>query len=192
MASIAKNLPVPAQLERDHILQDIFDNVDRFAKEFADVKYDTLKRDVIKPVIDNDFNPEVQIRGLMKAFQHTNTYKEAFAKIHNPDLRRQINAFVDGSSPKDVVADKGFEVAANPSPQVKHHFSLLEALKKLVLDIHELKAAIHDDLHPLNKHVQDLPVLFEDEKHTKVMEVQYSPGLRSGLTLTNRHRSTLM
>lgn len=158
-------------LERTHILQEILDNVDDYASKFGEVDYTALKNEVLKPVIAETFNPETQIRGFLKTFRHTPVYRDAFSKIESQDLRDQIDAFIDGKGTKDVVGDKEFLIASHKSPPVRHHFSLLAELRKLVISAVELKAAIHDVFHPQHKHVKDLPVVFEDAKATKVVEV---------------------
>jgi len=174
---------VAERLQRDYILHDILENVDRYSKEYDKVDYEPLKNDVIKKVLDEDFDPEVQIRGFLKAFRHTPAYKAAFAKIESDQLKNQINSFIEGSSPEEIVGDKGFHPTKHPSPPTKHHFSLLSALKKLVssgLEIKEfledgkahVKEFLEDGEHVSPKHyLKDVPVLYEDKADTKVMEV---------------------
>lgn len=159
-------------LERTHILEEILDHVDEYAREFDKIDYDALKDQVLKPVIAETFDPETQIRGFLRTFRHTPVYKLAFSKIESEELKQQIDDFIHGKRADDVIGGKGFHLASHKSPPVRHHFSLLEELKKLVISGLELKAAVKDIFHPKHKHVKDLPVVYEDASSTKVVEVR--------------------
>ncbi|ORY15953.1 hypothetical protein BCR34DRAFT_557894 [Clohesyomyces aquaticus] len=145
MGSISQASLDGTVLERDHILQEIFDHVEDYAGEYNKVDYSALKNEVLKPVIAEEFNPETQIRGFLRTFQHTLAYKAAFSKIQSSELKDQIHDFIEGKGAKDVIGDKEFHLGSHKSPPVVHHFSLLEELKKLVVNSLELKAAIKDD-----------------------------------------------
>src|SRR2546423_9193503 len=129
MAPPTTKPPSATHLERNHILQEILDHIEDFGDGFNLVDYDALKRDVLIPVLQENFDPEVQIRGFLKAFRHTQTFQDAFTRIQSPVLKKQITTFIEGKSTEDVVAQHGFEVSSYPSAPVKHHFSLLEKLK---------------------------------------------------------------
>ena len=148
-------------LERTHILQEILQHVDDYSDEFDKVDYAALKEEVLKPVLAEHFDPETQIRGFLKTFRHTLVYKAAFSRIASPDLKRQINDFIDGKHAKEVVGNEEFDTTSHRSPPVVHHFSLLAELQKLLIGGLELKAAIKDVFHPKHKHVKDLPILYE-------------------------------
>lgn len=171
MGSIAQSSLDGSILERTHILEEILDHVDEYCGKFDKVDYDSLKEEVLKPIIAETFNPETQIRGFLKTFRHTLAYKAAFSKIESAELKTQINVFIEGKNAKEVVGDKEFHLVSHKSPPVLHHFSLLEELKKLVLGGLELKAAIKDIFHPKHKHVKNLPVIYEDASDTEVVEV---------------------
>jgi len=160
-----------ATLERDHILQEILAHIGDYADKFANIDYDAFKADVLKPILAEHFDPETQIRGFLKTFQHTTVYKSAIANIESPELRKQIETFTKGVPAKDVVGEKGFQVQAHASPPVVHHFSLLGELKKLVVGklqfVNFLKYCFSDK----RKHVKKLPKLYEDAANTKVVEV---------------------
>lgn len=157
-------------LERTHILEQILQRVDDYSNEFDKVDYSALKNEVLKPVIDEHFDPETQIRGFIKTFRHTLAYKAAFSQIADPNLRRQIDDFVDGKHAKEVVGGKGFHPTEHRSLPVVHHFSLLEELKKLVIGGLELEI-VKDVFHPQHKHVKDLPILYENATKSQVIEV---------------------
>lgn len=163
--------PKASQLERTHILKDILDNIDKFAKKHPLIHFDVLKNEVLKPVLNENFDPEVQLRGFLKAFKDTNTFNSAFNDISDPKLKEQIQRFIQGESPKNAVGEHGFEVTGHPSPPVQHHFSLLEQVKKLVTDVSELKTAIHDVFHPHHADVKNLPVIWEDKDEKDLMKV---------------------
>ncbi|KAJ9668811.1 hypothetical protein H2201_001057 [Coniosporium apollinis] len=171
MGSVPGNAPTRENLERTHILHDILDNVDRYSDEYDKVDYDALKRDVLKPVLHDDFDPEVQIRGFLRAFRHTPAFRAAFENIRSPELQNQVQAFIRGSSAKEAVGKEGFRLSSHPSPGVKHHFSLIDELQNLVLGAIELKEAVEDVFHPKHAYVKALPLIYEDAASMKVMEV---------------------
>ncbi|KAF2478349.1 uncharacterized protein BDR25DRAFT_330802 [Lindgomyces ingoldianus] len=193
MGSISQAFLSGNVLERDHILQEILEHVEEYSGEYDKVDYSALKNDVLKPVIAEEFNPETQIRGFLKAFQHTLVYKTAFAKIQSPELKDQISDFIEGKQAKEVVGDKEFHLVSHKSPPVVHHFSLLEELKKLVINGLEWKAAVKDVFHPKHKHVKSLPILYEDAADTKVVEC-YSevPFENWGTTVQNTPKYTFL
>ncbi|TKA64912.1 hypothetical protein B0A49_09681 [Cryomyces minteri] len=156
----------PPTLYRDGILRDILENVERYSQNFDKVNYKDLKEYVLKPVLEERFDPEVQIRGFVRALRPTPWYQEAFSKIGTQELKDQIDAFADGASPEDAIGKAGFQVSKHPSPGIKHHFSLITALRKLVVDI-------HDDIrgNGKTKRTKGLPIVYEDAKKAKVMEV---------------------
>tara|TARA_R110002003_G_scaffold176_6_gene14330 strand:+ start:2591 stop:3115 length:525 start_codon:yes stop_codon:yes gene_type:complete len=171
MGSISQPSLRSELLERTHILKQILNHVDDYAAEFDLVDYDSLKEEVLKPVLAETFDPETQIRGFLKTFRHTLVYKAAISNIENKQLKDQIGAFVDGKDAKKVVGNEGFHVAAHKSPPVHHHFSLLTELQKLFFGVLELKEVVEDVFHPQHKHVKDLPVVFEGTGDDKVVEV---------------------
>jgi len=195
---MAPTLPLPppaTRLERTSILQEIFEHIEDFKDEFGLVDYNALKQEVLAPVLNDAFDPEVQIRGFLKAFRKTPAFEDAFNKVQNPKLRSQITAFIDGKSKKEVVADTGFEVASHPSGPVKHHFSLLESLKKLVISGLHLKEEIGDLFHrkTIDAHLKDLPIVYEDAAKKKPMEVYSNvPFENWGLSVNNTPRYTFL
>lgn len=62
-------------LERTFILKEILDHIDEYATENTGVDCLPLKDEVLKPVLADDFDPETQIRGFLRTFQHTSAYK---------------------------------------------------------------------------------------------------------------------
>lgn len=193
MSSVPKPSLRTEHLERTHILQQILRDVDAYASEFDKVDYNSLKQDVLKPVLAETFDPETQIRGFLKTFRHTLAYKSAFSKIESQELKDQIKNFIDGNGAKDVVGTNGFHLLAHKSPPVYHHFSLIAELKKLVLGVVELNEAVKDVLHPKHKHVKDLPIVYEDAASSKVVEC-YSevPFENWGSTVHNQPKYTFL
>jgi hypothetical protein len=169
---MVQSLP-PERLQRDNILQQIVNHIGEYQTKFNDVDYTALKSDVLEPVIRGQFDPEVQIRGFLKAFQHTAEYENAVANLKRPDLQTHLESFIQGRSSKEVVGKSGFPLTAHPSPPVKHHFSLLQLLKRLVLCDLKGRDEIEDiaDQNARQAHLKDLPVIYEGANETKVMEV---------------------
>ncbi|KAF2711582.1 hypothetical protein K504DRAFT_532151 [Pleomassaria siparia CBS 279.74] len=158
-------------LERTHILEEILNHVSEYSQIYDKIDYDSLKEEVLKPVLAEAFDPQIQIRGFLKTFRYTVAYKEAFSKIESPELRSQIDEFVEGKQANDIVGDKEFHLVSHRSAPVVHHFSLLSELKELVLGGLELKAVIKDILHPQHRYVKDLPIVYGNEKDTEIVEV---------------------
>jgi hypothetical protein len=164
----------PEHLERTNILQQILEHIEDFKEQFPKVDYAALKRDVLEPVVKEQFDPEVQIRGFLRTFQDTEIFKDAFEQIKNSELQAQVNAFIQGSSAKDAVGKAGFQVSAHPSPAVKHHFSLLQTLKKILLCGIEAKEDVNEPLHSkiTKANLEGLPLIYEDVNEKKIMEVR--------------------
>ncbi|KAF2460144.1 hypothetical protein BDY21DRAFT_185583 [Lineolata rhizophorae] len=183
------------RLHRDEILEDILEHVERFRSRFKDLNYAALEDDVLKPVLANTFDPEVQVRGFMKLLQPTSAYRDALKHIDNAELRKQITRFADGSSAKDAVGESGFNVGAHPSPGVKHHFSLLTALRDALLCGGSLKTTVKDFLNisDMREYTKNLPVVFEDHSETQVIEA-YSdvPFENWGQSVKNTPRVTFL
>ncbi|RDA94540.1 hypothetical protein CP533_2744 [Ophiocordyceps camponoti-saundersi (nom. inval.)] len=185
----------PALLERDAILKQILDHIGDFADRFDKVDYDALKEDVLVPVLEGHFDPEVQIRGFLKTFQHTVTFKKALSSIDNAQIRAEVEKFVAGKSTKEVTDGHGFNLAALPSGPVKHHFSLLDTLKKIVLTGLDLRQEIHNLFQGefFDRHFKDLPIVYEDGAETKVMEVYSNvPFENWGLSVQNTPNFTFL
>jgi hypothetical protein len=143
---------------------------DRFARNYSEVDYGTLKKEVLIPVIEKEFNPEVQLRGFLRAFRNTSGFKNSFKNIGDPTLKKQITAFIEGKPSDDAVCNHDFDVSGHRGP-VKHHFSLLSVLKNLFACALQLKEAIKDIFPRKHRYVQDLPGFWEDQKQTKAMKV---------------------
>ncbi|KAF2011948.1 hypothetical protein BU24DRAFT_443328 [Aaosphaeria arxii CBS 175.79] len=191
---MSQSTTLPARsLERTHILKQILEHIEEFSDDSDEVDYAALKEEVLKPVIAERFDPEVQLRGFLRTFQHTITYRKAYSNIKSPELRGQIDAFVNGKHAKDVTSNLGFDLLLHKSPGVQHHFSLLEELKKLLVGGLELKAIVKDIFHPKHKYVKDLPVVYEGIKENSVVEC-YSqvPFENWGLTVKDTPRYTFL
>ncbi|SMR44975.1 unnamed protein product [Zymoseptoria tritici ST99CH_1A5] len=196
MSSTARAPLASEHLERTHILQEILDHLDQYTKVFNLIDYTALKQDVLEPVLAETFDPETQIRGFLKTFRKTLAFGTALSDLQSEQLRKQIDAFVDGKAATDVIGTKGFDVNARKSPPVRHHFSLITELKKLVLcasDGSELKAAVKDALNSKNKHVKDLPIVFEDANERKFVECYSNvPFANWGQTVKNKPKFTFL
>lgn len=151
-------------LQRDYILRDILANIDELQRNepgLKDVDTKPLKEEVIAPVLRNEFDTEVQIRGFLRALQHTPAFKKSFDKVGRPELKEQIRAFIDGKSATDVPGTESFVLPASNKHGVvgkgKDHNSIVEV--ELIL------AKLKEASGP------HLPKIYEDKAQTKVMEV---------------------
>jgi hypothetical protein len=152
-------------LQRDYILQDILANIDKLQRNepcLKDIDTKPLKEEVIAPVLRNEFDMEVQIRGFLRALQYTPAFKASVDKIGRPELKAQIGAFIEGKSATDVLGAKSFMLPASNKHGVvgkgKSHKSIVEALESI-------PAKLKEALGP------HLPKIYEDKAQTKVMEV---------------------
>ncbi|KAL5443391.1 hypothetical protein PMIN06_008706 [Paraphaeosphaeria minitans] len=180
-------------LERTSILKEILDHVSEYATKYDKIDYLPLEKEVLKPVLADKFDPETQIRGFLRTFQHTIAYKLAIERIQSEELKKQITEFVDGKDTKTIINGKSFRVDLHRSPPVQHHFSLTDELKKLFVCTIDLKAAISDVFHPKHKYVKNLPIIYEDAQNTKLLEC-YSevPFANWGQTVSNSPRFTFL
>lgn len=167
MSSVPPNGLRPSDLERNRILNEIVENIEgRFARKFNLVDYGSLKREVLTPVIKKEFNPEVQLRGLLRSFRQTLQFQKSFANIGDPTLKRRIAAFIENKS----FDDKDLKIAGRLS-RIKHLDYLLSITKKLFIRALRLKDAIKDIFTPKSRHVKGIPVIWEDKAQTKAMKV---------------------
>ncbi|PHH78469.1 hypothetical protein CDD80_6812 [Ophiocordyceps camponoti-rufipedis] len=186
---------IPSHLERNTILEQILDHIQDFADRFDTIDYDALRNEVLRPVITSQFDPEVQIRGFLKTFHRTIAFKKAFRDIDDDGVRDQVESFIAGKSAADVTSGREFRIAALPSGPVKHHFSLLDTLKKIVTAGLDVKQAIHSLFHAdfFDRHFKDLPIVYEDVSETRVMEVYSNvPFENWGLSVQNTPSFTFL
>lgn len=178
MSSLRPNGPRPSELERNHILNDIVENIEnRFARKYNLVDYGTLKKEVLIPVIEKEFNSEIQLRGFLRAFRNTSAFKNSFESIGDPTLKKQITAFIEGKPSDDAVRNHDFEVSGHPS--------LLSVFKNLFVCALQLKEAIKNIFPSRHRYVQDLPEFWEDEEQT--MKVICSTLLLFSLNADNHN-----
>lgn len=164
---MAKNLHelLPEQLSRDYILREILDYIDDFHHDYPKVDIPVLKHSILEKVINHEFDPEVQIRGFLRAFRHTRIFKDAFGEL-DKQIQAQIKAFMDGQGKDTVVKPHGFKM--RPSPQAKHHFSLLDFVRGIIAKVDRVKDFLLPDG---DQKAKDLPLIHEDAAATKLMEV---------------------
>ncbi|KAF2842030.1 hypothetical protein M501DRAFT_927792 [Patellaria atrata CBS 101060] len=104
---------------------------------------------------------------------------------------------MDGGSSEDVVGKEGFSVGKYRSPGVKHHFSLLEKLRDLVVGGTEFKEKVEEffgvgDDVVLKRHLEKLPV-YEDKVGKQVVEVySHVPFSNWGQSVHNTPKYTFL
>lgn len=160
-------------LQRNHILTDILNNIEQFKESHPFVNYTALESEVLEPVLRENFDPEIQIRGLFRTLQGTPAFQEAFDKLGSDQLKDQIKAFVDGASSTEAVGRDGFSLSQHPSPGTKHHFSLLASIEDLIAKGLSVKNDVQEALHgvELHRYLKHLPIIYEDQQQKKIMEV---------------------
>ena len=124
-------VPEPEALQRNAILQSMLDNISSYEKDFPKVKVDVLKEKVLQKVLvaprtDNEenFDPEVQLRGFLQTFEDLPAYAEQF-KVLDTRTKQQISTFKDNEKDwrdtkiwKDT-RNRGFQLP-EINPDVSH------------------------------------------------------------------------
>lgn len=173
-------------LQRDHILRDILEHIDgliNHTHRLHDVDTKPLKDEVIRPVLDGKFDPEVQIRGFLRALRRTTAFKQSLEKIDSPSLKEDIIAFMDGKSAGDALDGKVFVLPASKKhgavgrpkfgkqeKEVESH-SIVDRVKQVVLKLLHVKALFTSCFGKEKAVDRDLPRIFEDKGQTKTVEV---------------------
>jgi hypothetical protein len=93
-------VPGVDRLQRDAILKSMNENISKYQNRFPLVNIGTLKEKVLQKVIDApnpnkpevNFDPEVQLRGFLKAFENTPAFASQF-DILDDATKKQIQAF---------------------------------------------------------------------------------------------------
>ena len=166
---MSSRIPAPDNTDKinDHwILDEILDHISEFVDDFPNIDFSYLST-LISDVRNHKADTETQLRLFLKVFRKTKGYKQAF-KILDPQVRRQIDSFIDGDSASEVTKS-GFEVL--PSPAAIHHFKALESIFRW----------------------EHAPKIYEDKAKTKVMEVHADKTFNNwGLTVQNKPKFTFI
>ncbi|KAK7966852.1 uncharacterized protein PG986_001129 [Apiospora aurea] len=188
------------ELQRNRILQDIRDHIGE-SRYRSHVDPDTLKHEVLDPVLQNDFDPQVQIRGILKALRHTLTFKLALQNIESPELRNQIQAFLDGDTAEEVVGRKDIKF---PGSHTIHHpaaakeaqtsavkQSLFAVLKNILLKILNVKGLVTSYFRDRTQPPSSLEI-WEDEAKSKKLVPTQIEFQNWGQTVTNTPQYTFV
>lgn len=167
-------------LQRDHILHQILEHIDD-AKYKDHVDTIPLKDEVIGPILNKKFDPQVQIRGILRAMQPTLAFKSALQNIEQPELRSQIKDFLEGKTAQEVTGNNDFKLPCShsihlagatkkaQSSVIKR--SLFDVLKNLILKILNVKSFVtsflRDEAKPYSK-----PQIWEDKAKSRAIEVR--------------------
>lgn len=100
-------VPSAENLARDAILKSMLDHVSEYEKKYPNVHFDVFKQDVLKEVIDATFDPNVQLRGLLRTFADTPAFQSEF-NILDDLTKKQISDFKDGTDLKNIIKN-GFQ-----------------------------------------------------------------------------------
>ena len=115
-------VPDSNELVRDTILRSMLQNISDYHKREPSVKVDVLKESVLQKVIDApdptkpdvNFDPEVQLRGFLRAFAETAAFSTKI-KLLDDVTQTQIRAFLDDREWKKTV-EGGFRLPGyNPA-----------------------------------------------------------------------------
>lgn len=168
------DLPIPAteKLNPHFILGEIIDQVSQLAEGHPHVDIAELRRQLID-VRNHQVNPEKFLRGLLKIFQGTDAYQEAYQQLDDVTKSR-ISSFAKGRPAADVVKASGFGLA--PSRSTNKHFSMLNSFHSWLRKHHSVGAdrGRKDPIH-VEKTFQSFtgfPPIYEDAQRTKIMEVR--------------------
>ncbi|KAK6984829.1 putative fad-binding type 2 protein [Favolaschia claudopus] len=180
----------PIPLERDSILNDILAHIDSYAHHDPAIDCEALKEHVLRPVLANTFDPEVQLRGFLRALRRTSSFAVALEGIQDGEVRAKVESFVDGKSVKEVLGGKGFampkgghrQVGANEQKR-KENFGerlvngIADAVDEVVFKVLDAKEEVESRLDVMKERLIDgshaHPEIYEDEAETKVMEVHH-------------------
>lgn len=187
----------PHILQRDHILRDILAHVDAYARPLSSPSFDTapLKDDVLRPVLRGAFDPEVQLRGFLRALRHTPAFTEALADISNETLRERVRAFADGKSAREVLGGETFvmptarharvvrrsgtkgqegqeELEGNEGKQLVVGASQGIVVKILDAARELFGCCLSARVKEGETDTHELPKVYEDEARAKIMEVR--------------------
>lgn len=142
-------VPPASHLARDTILKSMLEHVSKYEKKFPLVKIDVLKDSVLQKVIDapekdnnTKFDPEVQLRGFLQAFEDTLAFKAEF-NILDDATRNQINAFKDNTHWEKTV-EGGFRFP-DINPNVSNILTALPSSPSLFIRLRDffLRCFIH-------------------------------------------------
>ena len=158
-------LPPPEKLNPHYILGEIRDHIQKFSDLFPLVDLDIL-REQTTAVRRKNVNAETQIRQFLKAFEKTETFRDAFAEL-DLETQSKVKDFTHGNSADAVTKASGFGLPA--SPATKRHFKLLDVFQSLFHTNEKAKGekqvAAAGIEHP------EPPVIYEDADHKEVMKV---------------------
>lgn len=171
--------PDPAKLDEHYILGEIIDHLEELYDDIHDtfpfIDLDILRTQLIN-IRNHNVDPQQHLRSLLRAFQKTPVYQGAFEQL-DETTRAQIDAFISGKSEDGILQQESGKSVFHlpPSPPAKHHFRHIidEVFDH---DEHHDKsgaAAVTDiKTNGVKKAADaDLPVIYEDEANTMIMEV---------------------
>jgi len=182
VSKILEGLPKPPKenLTSHFILGEIIDHIGALQDEFPHVQIDRFKEH-LWAIRNKNVEPEKHLRGFLKVFEHTNTFKDAFGQLDD-GTKRQLRSFMAGGSEDSVMASGASdgEFHLPPSPPVRHHFR--EIVERVEEKIQELFGGDSKQLNGLNgvekveveKTIasQGFPRIYEDRAETRTMEVR--------------------
>ena len=204
-------VPEAEALQRNAILKSMLANISSYEKSFPKVKVNVLKKEVLQRVLDapkadneDDFDPEVQLRGFLQTFEDLPAYAEQF-NILDTRTKQQISTFKDNEKDwKDTeiwkdTSKRGFllpeinpdvshVLITSPSASSPSHWSnaksrFLDAFvciaKPIALCFVKLKLFWAVDKLKLAQWTRYAggPRIYEDEGNTKIVDVSFCRGL---------------
>ena len=103
-------VPEARDLARDAILKSMLENLSGYNTKYPRVNIDVLKQAVLEKVVnapnpqkpDVEFDPEIQLRGFLRAFASTPAYSAKF-NVLDDKTKEQIRTFKDGDNWQETV-----------------------------------------------------------------------------------------
>jgi hypothetical protein len=180
--------PHPAKLEEHYILGEIIDHIEELHDELHDaysfIDFNILRSQLIN-VRNHNVDPSTLLKSFLKAYQETHEYQLAYKQLDEV-TRTQINAFIEGKPEHHFLKQENGTSVFHlpPSPAAKHHFSDLIDKVFHYGDGVVPNGIANDVPNGLSRHARtkpngfvkrlptsDLPMIYEDEEQTMIMEV---------------------
>lgn len=197
--------PDPAKLNNHYLLGEIIDHIeelrDDLHKAFPTVDLDAFRSQLIN-IRNHNVDPEQHLRAFLKAYQKTSAYQTAFQQL-DETTKSQINAFISGKSEQDVLQQEAGKSVFHlpPSPVTKHHFK--DFINKIFHRDHRqqttvvtsptVEAKVEAKVEDKKPIAVDLPVIYEDEAKTMVMEIYADKQFNNwGLSVQNTPKYTFI
>ena|SRR5690606_11706010 len=165
VSAVPAELPVididlpESDLDSTKILDDVIDRSNKdssFKSNFPGLI------EALNKVKKNEIGADDLTRAYLKSISSRSAFKKAFAELDEV-YREQVQDFLDGKTPQQVVSKRGFHIP--PSPAAKKHFKRMEEGPSMF------------SRRWLNAKRDTTPVIYEDKEKKKPMQVRLTQFL---------------